>query len=231
LERRQIKISPSILSADFSRLAEQIVEVEQAEKADRLHIDVMDGHFVPNITIGPVVVQAIRPRTKLLLEVHLMIESPSQYVAAFRDAGADILVVHHEACPHLHRDLEVIKKLGMRCGVSLNPGTPVSSIEEVAAYVDQVLIMTVNPGFGGQSFIEGVMPKIRKLRELAREMSLSDLEIAVDGGISAKNAGKVAEAGGEVLIAGSAVFGHPKGIRHAIEEIYSAASSVAKTNA
>ena len=218
MEKKSVKISPSILSADFSCLSEQISEVERTGKADRIHIDVMDGHFVPNITIGPVVVQAIRPRTKLLLEVHLMIESPGQYVNQFVDAGADIVVVHYEACPHLHRDIEVIRKRGVRAGVALNPATPLVNISEAVDYVDQVLIMTVNPGFGGQSFIEGVLPKIRKTYELTRERGL-DVEIAVDGGINATNAPKVVGAGADVLVAGSAVFCHPQGIEQAIIEI------------
>ncbi|MBI2955621.1 MAG: ribulose-phosphate 3-epimerase [Chloroflexi bacterium] len=214
----QIKISPSILSADFGRLGEQIAEVERLGTVDRIHVDVMDGHFVPNITIGPIVVQAIRPRTKLKLEVHLMIESPGAFVESFIDAGADILVVHFEACPHLHREIEVIKQRGTKAGVAINPATPLASIGEIADYVDQVLLMTVNPGFGGQRFIEGVLPKIRQMRDLARERNLA-AEIAVDGGINAANAPKAVAAGAQVLVTGSAVFFHPQGIELAIQEI------------
>ncbi|MCL5263841.1 MAG: ribulose-phosphate 3-epimerase [Chloroflexi bacterium] len=213
-----MRISPSILSADFSRLGEQIAEVERTGQVDRIHVDVMDGHFVPNITIGPVVVQAIRPRTKLLLEVHLMIQSPGRYIPQFAEAGADILIVHSEACPHLHRDVEMIKQQGIKAGVALNPATPLESIGEIAEYLDQVLLMTVNPGFGGQRFIGSVVPKIRKMSDLAREMNL-DLEVAVDGGINASNAPGAVEAGAEVLVAGSAIFGHPEGISFAIREL------------
>lgn len=218
MHKQQIKISPSILSADFSRLGDQLAEVERTGKADRLHIDVMDGHFVPNITIGPMVVEAIRPRTKLPLEVHLMIEAPGRFVHQFADAGADIIVVHYETCPHLHRDIELVKGQGRRVGVALNPATPIWCVSDVIDYVDQVLIMTVNPGFGGQSFIEGVLSKISRLRQTVRERNLS-LEIAVDGGVNAKNARKVVDAGAEVLVAGSAIFCHPLGIASAIQEI------------
>ncbi|GAB6889839.1 ribulose-phosphate 3-epimerase [Geobacillus stearothermophilus] len=199
-----IRIAPSILSADFSRLAEEIRSVEEGG-ADWLHVDVMDGRFVPNITIGPPVVAAIRPVTKLPLDVHLMIADPDRYIPAFAKAGADIISVHAEACVHLHRTIHFIKEQGVKAGVVLNPHTPVETIRHVIADVDLVLLMTVNPGFGGQAFIPSVVPKIREVARLAGEQNKA-LDIEVDGGVNAKTAPLCAEAGANVLVAGSAIY-------------------------
>ncbi|AKM18481.1 ribulose-phosphate 3-epimerase [Geobacillus stearothermophilus] len=199
-----IRIAPSILSADFARLAEEIRSVEEGG-ADWLHVDVMDGRFVPNITIGPPVVAAIRPVTKLPLDVHLMIADPDRYIPAFAKAGADIISVHAEACVHLHRTIHFIKEQGVKAGVVLNPHTPVETIRHVIADVDLVLLMTVNPGFGGQAFIPSVVPKIREVARLAGEQNKA-LDIEVDGGVNAKTAPLCAEAGANVLVAGSAIY-------------------------
>ncbi|WP_297989009.1 ribulose-phosphate 3-epimerase [Anoxybacillus sp.] len=199
-----IKIAPSILSADFAKLGEEIVDVERGG-ADYIHVDVMDGHFVPNMTIGPLIVEAIRPVTKLPLDVHLMIEQPDRYIPTFAKAGADYLTVHVEACPHLHRTIHLIKEHGVKAGVALNPHTPLTMIEHVMEDVDLVLFMTVNPGFGGQSFIPAVLPKIRACATLVRERGLS-AEIEVDGGIHAETAKLCVEAGANVLVAGSAIY-------------------------
>jgi ribulose-phosphate 3-epimerase len=202
------KIAPSILSADFAKLGAEIKEVELGG-ADWIHVDVMDGKFVPNITIGPLVVEAIRPITKLPLDVHLMIESPELYVATFAKAGADLITVHAEACTHLHRVVHLIKEQGVKVGVALNPATPLSAIEEILEDLDLVLIMTVNPGFGGQSFIESTLAKITRLRAMLDERGLQHVHIEVDGGVQELTAPKVAAAGADVLVAGSAVFGQP----------------------
>ncbi|KGA97739.1 ribulose-phosphate 3-epimerase [Alkalihalobacillus alcalophilus ATCC 27647 = CGMCC 1.3604] len=199
-----IKIAPSILSADFAKLAEDIKEVERGG-ADYIHVDVMDGHFVPNITIGPLVVQSIRPVTDLPLDVHLMIENPDLYIEAFAKAGADIISVHAEACPHLHRTIHLIKEHGVKPGVVINPATPVSAIEPIIKDVSLVLLMTVNPGFGGQSFIESVLPKITEVKNLADKLNLS-LDIEVDGGVNPETAKLCVEAGANVLVAGSAIY-------------------------
>jgi ribulose-phosphate 3-epimerase len=200
-------IAPSILSADFSRIGSEIEEVEKGG-ADWIHVDVMDGHFVPNITIGPLVVEAIRPHTKLPLDVHLMIERPERYVVDFIRAGADSMSVHVEACTHLHRTLHLIKENGAKAAVVLNPATPLSSIEYVLnADLDMVLIMTVNPGFGGQKFIPEMLKKIRLLREKATKLGLDGMHIEVDGGINEMTARQVVEAGANILVAGNAVFG------------------------
>lgn len=200
-----IKIAPSILSADFARLWEHVQQVEKAG-AEYLHIDVMDGHFVPNITVGPLVVRALRPLSRLCFDVHLMIECPENYVADFAEAGADIITVHAEATRHLHRVVQSIKSTGARAGVALNPATPLEMIECLLEEVDLVLLMTVNPGFGGQDFIPGVLPKIQRLRQMLDERCLA-AELEVDGGIQKATVAEVVRAGATVLVAGSAVFG------------------------
>jgi ribulose-phosphate 3-epimerase len=198
------KISPSILSADFSRLGGEVQAVEKAG-ADYIHVDVMDGHFVPNITIGGVVVESLRKMTSLPLDVHLMIRNPDEFLTAFVEAGAGILTVHVEACPHLHRTLTEIKKRGARAGVSLNPATPLCLIEPALEYADLVLVMTVNPGFGGQEFIPAMLPKIKQLRSLIDRKGWN-LELEVDGGIKVDNIGAVAKAGADVFVSGSGIF-------------------------
>ena len=217
---KKVKIAPSILSADFARLDRPVSEAEAAG-ADYIHIDVMDGRFVPNITVGPLVVKAVRGVTSLPLDVHLMIEKPDRYVEAFCAAGADILTVHVETCPHLHRTVQRIKELGCRAGVTLNPSTPVAALEEIVAYVDLVLVMTVNPGYGGQSFIESTLSKIERVRAmLDRIDSCADLE--VDGGIDPQTAPTVVGAGADVLVAGSAIFSSTEGIARAVERLRAA---------
>lgn len=199
-----IKISPSILSADFSRLGEDVQAVDRAG-ADYIHIDVMDGHFVPNITIGPLVVDALRKVTDKPLDVHLMIENPDLYIPDFARAGADIITVHQEAVPHLHRTVQLIKSLGKKAGVSLNPATPVETLDVILDELDLVLIMSVNPGFGGQSFIPSALDKIRALRQRIRVRGLAT-ELEVDGGVKIDNIREIVTAGADVLVAGSAVF-------------------------
>jgi ribulose-phosphate 3-epimerase len=198
------KIAPSILSADFGRLAEEVRAVDHAG-ADYIHVDVMDGCFVPNLTIGPVVVAAVKKATQKPLDVHLMIEHPERYVEDFARAGADLIGVHEEACKHLHRVLQQIRATGKKASVTLNPHTPISTITHVLEDVSQVLLMSVNPGFGGQSFIKAVLPKIRALRDELTARKL-DVDIEVDGGIKVDNIAEVAAAGGNVFVAGSAVF-------------------------
>ena len=200
-----VKIAPSILSSDFARLADSVAEAE-AGGADWVHVDVMDGHFVPNITIGVPVVAALRKVTDLPLDVHLMIENPERYVDAFCDAGADWLTVHQEASTHLHRTVEAIQHHGARAGVSLNPGTPVGTLDEILPYVDLVLVMSVNPGFGGQSFIPTSTAKIARVWSRLDDAGRDDVEIQVDGGIGPDTAGEVTEAGATVLVAGSAIY-------------------------
>ena len=208
-----VKLAPSILSADFSRLGEQ-VEAALDAGAQYVHFDVMDGHFVPNITVGPLVARSLRPladKHKAILDVHLMIEHADRYVVDFAQAGADIITVHVEACPHLHRTVQIIREAGARPGVALNPATPLASLEEILPEVDLVLAMSVNPGFGGQAYITASTDKIGRLRGMLDAIgSTADLE--VDGGISARNAAEVAAAGANVLVAGSAVFNGPRSI-------------------
>ena len=199
------KIAPSILSADFSRLGEEIKAVEAAG-ADYIHVDVMDGHFVPNITIGSPVVSAIRKVTKLPLDVHLMISEPERYIADFAKAGSDIITVHAEACVHLHRTIGYIKEQGIRAGVSLNPSTPLSLIEHILEDVDLLLLMTVNPGFGGQKFIKTMLPKIAEMRRIINDRGLK-VELEVDGGVTLDNIYDISRAGADSFVAGSAVFG------------------------
>ena len=204
-----MKIAPSILSCDFSRLADEIQAVE-AGGADWIHIDVMDGHFVPNITIGPVITEGARRATTLPLDVHLMIEQPDRYLEAFASAGADIITVHQEACRHLHRTVERIHQLDVRAGVAINPATPVEAVREVLPLVDLLLVMSVNPGFGGQSYIPSSSDKLRRARALLDEID-STAELEVDGGVDAGNAAAIAQAGASVLVAGSAVYCHADG--------------------
>jgi len=205
---KKIKIAPSILSADFTRLGEEIAAVDKAG-ADYIHIDVMDGHFVPNITVGPMIVQAARRATKLPLDVHLMIEKPERYIDNFVKAGAGIVTVHAEVCPHLNRTIAQIKEAGAKAGAAINPSTPVSALECVIGDLDLVLVMSVNPGFGGQSFIESSIAKVGALRTLLDEQGLNHVELQVDGGIKPDNVAKVAAAGADVFVAGSAVYGKP----------------------
>jgi ribulose-phosphate 3-epimerase len=212
-----IKLAPSILSADFSRLGEQVVEATKAG-ADYIHVDVMDGHFVPQITIGAPVVAAIRRWTKLPLDVHLMIEAPERQISQFADAGADIITVHIEVCPNIQQVLSAIKKLGVKAGVSLNPETPIRTLREVLPSVDLVLVMTVNPGFGGQPFIESTLDKIARLRAELDEKGLA-AELEVDGGINAETAPRVVEVGARVLVAGAAVFNSEQTVSQALKKL------------
>lgn len=202
---RSVRIAPSILSADFARLGDEVQALERAG-ADWVHVDVMDGRFVPNITIGPLVVDAVRKVTELPLDVHLMIVEPERYIEDFARAGADVITVHAEACTHLHRTLQQIRSAGKRAGVSLNPHTPADVLQHVLDEVDLVLVMSVNPGFGGQSFIEAVRPKIRTLREMIDRTGRT-IDLEVDGGIKPQNVAQVLDDGVDVVVAGSAVFG------------------------
>lgn len=199
-----VKIAPSILAANFSKLGEEVLEVEKAG-AELIHIDVMDGHFVPNITMGPIVVEALRPLTKLPLDVHLMIENADQYIESFAKAGADYITVHVEACPHLHRTIQLIRSFGVKPGVVLNPHTPIETIQHVLEDIDMVLFMTVNPGFGGQKFIHSVVPKVKQLSDIIKERNLS-IEIEIDGGINEETIKPCVEAGATILVAGSAIY-------------------------
>jgi ribulose-phosphate 3-epimerase len=215
-----VRIAPSVLSADFSRLGDEVKKCEEGG-AELIHVDVMDGHFVPNITIGPLVVKALKKRTVLPLDVHLMITDPDKYIEAFAEAGAAIITVHAEACPHLHRTLQLIKSKGAKAGVALNPSTDLTAVRQVLNDVDLLVIMTVNPGFGGQSFIHSVVPKIKEARELISKNG-AKTEIEVDGGINVDTASIVAKAGAEILVAGNAVFGSAD-VPKAIAAIRSAA--------
>lgn len=199
-----MKIAPSILAADFSKLADEVKDVEAAG-ADIIHIDVMDGHFVPNISMGQFIVEAVRKVTNLPLDVHLMIENPARYISEFIQAGADYLTVHIEADPHIHRTVQEIRRLGAKPGVVLNPGTPASLISGIIEEVDMVLVMSVNPGFGGQTFIKGVLPKIREIEQMAARLGVK-IDIEVDGGINAETVKLCKEAGANVFVAGSAIF-------------------------
>jgi len=214
---KSIKISPSILSADFSQLKKEIVAVEKAG-ADYIHIDVMDGHFVPNITIGPFIVEAISRITRLPLDVHLMISNPDKYIEEFARAGSHIITVHAEASLHLHRTIQAIKALKVKAGVSINPATPVSSINEILPDVDLVLVMTVNPGFGGQKLIRGCLPKIASLRRMLDVGHLDNIELEVDGGVKLENIADVARAGARVIVSGSGIF-HQKNYKKVISEM------------
>lgn len=211
-----VKVAPSVLSADFSKLENEIQAVEKAG-ADLIHIDVMDGHFVPNITIGPLVVKAAKKSTQLPLDVHLMIENPDNFIPSFADAGADIITVHVEACSHLNRTVQLIRSLKVTPGVVLNPSTPLSLLDYILNDVDLVLLMSVNPGFGGQSFIPSVLPKIKQLKKMISNKS-NQIEIEVDGGIKTNNAKEIREAGADILVAGSAVF-HSSSYKESINNI------------
>jgi ribulose-phosphate 3-epimerase len=202
--RADVRIAPSILSSDFARLAEEVARVEAAG-ADLLHVDVMDGHFVPNLTIGPPIVEALRKVTRLPLDVHLMITNPDCFIQEFAEAGANYLTVHVEACPHLHRTVQSIKERGVKAGVTLNPATSLSTIEEIIADADLLLIMSVNPGFGGQHFIPSVLSKIERARQLIDRTS-SHAVLEVDGGVKVDNAAQIIRAGADILVAGSAIF-------------------------
>ncbi len=214
---RRIRLAPSILSADFARLGEQIAEAEAAG-ADLVHVDVMDGHFVPNITIGPMVVSAVRRSTSLPVHVHLMIEEPQAFVEDFAQAGADLITVHVEATPHLHRLVEMVRELGKEIGISLNPATPLCLVEEVLTLVDVVLVMTVDPGFAGQTFVPSTLDKISRLRGMLDRLRL-ECDIEVDGGINAETAALVVSAGANVLVAGAAIFEAPDGIASALARL------------
>jgi ribulose-phosphate 3-epimerase len=228
---RKLRIAPSILSADFSRLGEDVRRAEAAG-ADWIHVDVMDGHFVPNITIGPLVVEAVRRSTELPVDVHLMIETPERYVQDFADAGADLITVHSEACPHLNRVIASIREAGARPGVAINPGTPVEMLTDVLPLVDLILVMTVNPGFGGQSFIPRSVDKLARLEQMLLREGLSGaVDVQVDGGISETTAPRVVGAGANVLVAGSALFRAPDGVESAIARLRSAAESVGRVSA
>jgi len=199
-----MKLAPSILSADFAKLLEDVKKVEKAG-CEYLHIDVMDGHFVPNITLGPGIVKSLRKDVNMVFDTHLMIENPDNYIKDFVDAGSDLIVVHVEACRHLHRTIQNIKSNNVKAGVALNPGTPIETIKHVLQDVDMVLVMTVNPGFGGQSFIESMIGKIKELKQIIDEKNLN-VDIQVDGGIKPSNINQVVEAGANVIVAGSAIF-------------------------
>ena len=221
---RRIKIAPSILSADFGRLGEQVAEAEKGG-ADAIHIDIMDGNFVPNITMGPMIVDAIRSWTSLPFDLHMMVDAPERYIDDFAGAGADIITVHAEACRHLHRTVHQILELGKKPSVALSPATPVAAIEEVINDLDQALVMTVNPGFGGQAFIESMLSKVSRVRALIDERGLST-DLQVDGGVSASTAASVVQAGANVLVAGSAVYNDSMSVAEGIATIRACAGGI-----
>lgn len=220
------KIAPSILSADFARLGEQVQTTERVG-ADRIHLDVMDGHFVPNISFGSVIVKALRPVTKLPLEVHLMIEEPDRYIKEFAQAGANTLIVHVEAAVHLHRTLSAIRDLGMKVGVALNPATSLHTLDDILNEVDLILLMSVNPGFSGQKFIPFTLNRLERLRSELKRRGLEH-EVEVDGGVDATTGPQAVKAGANVLVAASAIFNDPGGIEHAMQRIIHACTGVAK---
>lgn len=220
---RKIEIVPSILSADFARLGEQVQEAAQSG-AGRIQVDVMDGHFVPNITVGPLIIEAIRPFSTVPIEAHLMIERPELYIPQFAKAGADYIIVHVEACVHLHRTVQQIHDEGKLAGVAINPATPLVTLEEILPYADMILIMTVNPGFGGQEFIPTMLSKIRRLKAMMEEHRV-DLDIEVDGGIHVGTIADAVAAGANLLVAGSAVYGTPDGVPAAIKRLRAAFES------
>ena len=224
MDKGIVKLAPSILAADFAHLGKQVGEAEQAG-ADRIHVDVMDGHFVPNISMGPVVVQSLRPVTRLSLETHLMISDPDLYLDEFAEAGSDSLLVHWEGNNNLHRTVQRVKALGKRVGVVINPATPASVLEEILQEVDQVLVMTVNPGFGHQHFIHTTLPKIRRVRQMIEQIK-PGCDLEVDGGIDAMTAPLVVDAGANVLVAGSAIFNDGEGVIAAMNRLRAAARRV-----
>jgi ribulose-phosphate 3-epimerase len=219
----KVEISASILAADFTRLGDHMKEADAA-RVERFHLDVMDGRFVPNLSFGPLVVEAARRVTKTVLEAHLMIVEPERYIPEFAEAGADIIMVHQETCPHLHNTLQQIRSLGKRPGVVLNPATPISTVEDILPEVEQVLLMSVNPGFGGQKFIDAVLPKVARLRQMIDERKL-DCKIEIDGGIAPATAPLAVKAGVNVLVAGVSIFAAPEGVAEAIRHLRASAES------